>query len=154
MTCIIHQSTHAYQKKNTSKCILQSNLVFNFFFKLQNLGQMLLLHTWVWQNNDKILCQVSNTACRQTATYKTNKNWKTDFNGSILRGHSKVIFKDVLYRNIGGLRGTPILSLQTLIRFYFLVHTWSPCNKISWNTPKSWTKTVPVLGTTSHKGFL
>lgn len=98
-----------------------------------------------------MLCQVSNTACRQAATYKTNRNRKTDFNGSILRGHSKVIFKDGLYRNIGGLRGTPFLSLQTLIRFNFLVHTWPPCNKISWNTPKSWTKTV--LGT-MQKGVL
>lgn len=71
--------------------------------------------------------------------------------GSILRGHSKVIFKDGLYLNIGGLRGTPFFSLQTLIRFNFLVHTWSPCNKISWNTPKSWTKTV--LGT-MQKGVL
>lgn len=139
MTCIIHLHMPI---KNNNKCILQSNSVFNFnfFFENTKFGTNFLLHTWVWQNGDKMLCQVSNTACKRAATYETNKNKKTDFNGSILRGHSKVIFKDGLYRNIGGLRGTPFLSLQTLIRFNFLVHTWSPCNKISGNTPKSWTK--------------
>lgn len=148
MTCIVHLHMPI---KNNNSVFCKATWCLTFFSKLQNLGQMLLLHTWVWQNNDTMLCQVSNTASKQAATYKTNKNRKTDFNGSILRGHSKVIFKDGLYLNIGGLRGTPFFSLQTLIRFNFLVHTWSPCNKISWNTPKSWTRTV--LGTT-QKGVL
>lgn len=44
-----------------------------------------------------------------------------------------------------------VVHPSLVYKHWFLVHTWPPCTKISWNTPKSWTKTV--LGT-MQKGVL